>query len=239
MKLAVHFTLEKNEIPKKYREIFLSFFKKSLTDAENGKYFDQYYEPGQEKDFTFSVFFSNPKFLQTTIELGEARGKLLFSCSDKFTGFLFFSAFLEQMKKPFLIEGGNQLTVTSVKQVQQPEVKESQAMVKMLSPLCIRRHVRESNRDMYYLYNQKEFEERAAYVVKHKLMRAGFSQEISDTLSIIPVNCKKTVVDFYHKKLPCSLGYFLLEGDRAILNYLLQSGIGSHCSAGFGMAELK
>ena len=112
-------------------------------------------------------------------------------------------------------------------------------MVKMLSPLCIRRHVRESNRDMYYLYNQKEFEERAAYVVKHKLMRAGFSQEISDTLSIIPVNCKKTVVDFYHKKLPCSLGYFLLEGDRAILNYLLQSGIGSHCSAGFGMAELK
>lgn len=239
MKLAVHFTLAKSEIPKKYREIFLSFFKKCLTDVEDGKYFDQYYEPGQEKDFTFSVFFSNPKFLKTTIELGEARGKLLFSCSDKFTGFLFFSAFLEQVKKPFPVAGGNQLIVTSVKKVPQPETKESQAMVKMLSPLCIRHHAREGNRDTYYLYNQEEFQDKACYVVKHKLMRAGFSEEISSTFSITPVNCKKTVVDFYHRTFPCSLGYFLLEGDKAILNYLLKSGMGSHCSAGFGMAELK
>lgn len=239
MKLAVHFTLAKNEFPIDFRKVFLAFFKKSLMDVENGKYFNQYYEPGQEKDFTFAVFFHNPRFLKTTIELGEARGKLLFSCSDKFTGFLFFSAFLEQVKKPFPVGGGNELVVISVKKVPQPETKEHQAMVKMLSPLCIRHHIREGNRDIYYLYNQEEFQEKACYVVRNKLMRAGFSEEISSTLSITPVNCKKTVVDFYHRKFPCSLGYFLLEGDRAILNYLLKSGIGSHCSAGFGMAELK
>lgn len=239
MKLAVHFTLTKSEIPIDFRKIFLAFFKKSLTDVENGKYFDQYYEQGQEKDFTFSVFFSNPKFSKTTIELEEARGKLLFSCNNKFTGFLFFSAFLEQVKKPFPVGRENELVVTSVKKVPQPEAKESQVMVKMLSPLCIRRHIREGNKDTYFLYNQEEFQEKACYVVRNKLMRVGFSEEISSTFSITPVNCKKTVVDFYHRKFPCSLGYFLLEGDRAILNYLLKSGIGSHCSAGFGMAELK
>lgn len=239
MKLAVYFTLAKNEFPIDFRKVFLSFFKKSLMDAENGKYFDQYYEPGQEKDFTFSVFFSNPHFLKTHIQLDEASGKLLFSCSDKFTGFLFFSAFLEQIKTPFPVADGNHLIVTSVKKVPQPETNESQIMIKMLSPLCVRRHVREGNQDTYYLYNQEAFHETAGYVVKHKLMRAGFSEEISNTFSITPVNCRKTVVKFYRKKFPCNLGYFLLEGDRAVLNYLLKSGIGSHCSAGFGMMELK
>lgn len=239
MKLAVYFALSKCEFPLDFRKVFLSFFKKSLTDIENGKYFNRYYGPGQEKDFTFSVFFSNPRFFKTGIQMDEATGKLLFSCSDKFTGFLFFSAFLEQVKKPFPIAGGNQLTITSVKNVPQPETKESQIMTKMLSPLCVRRHVREGNRDTYYLYDQEYFQETISYIVRHKLIRAGFSKEISDTFSITPINCKKTVVEFYQRKIPCNLGYFLLEGDRAILNYLLKSGIGSHCSAGFGMMELK
>lgn len=239
MKLSIEFVLEKKEFALDFRRTFLALLKKCLTEADDGKHMKEYYEPGQEKDFTFAVFFSEPTFHKTHIELKAARGKLLFSCAEKFTGYLFFSAFLEQMKKPFPLENGNKLTITSVRKVPEPETKENQAMVKMLSPLCVREHTREENRDQYYTYEEETFLEKATYVIKNKLIRAGFSDELSSTFQITPVNCKKTLVEFYKRKVPCSLGYFLLEGDRAILNHLLRAGIGSRCSAGFGMPELK
>ncbi|MCQ4636094.1 CRISPR-associated endoribonuclease Cas6 [Anaerovorax odorimutans] len=239
MKLSIEFTLTKKEFPLDFRRVFLALLKKCLAEADNGKYMDKYYEAGKEKDFTFAVFFSEPVFRKTHIELKAERGKLLFSCAETFTGFLFFSAFLEQRGKAFPLEKGNHLTIQSVKKVAEPETKESQAMVKMLSPLCVREHKREKNWDQYYIYDDEDFQKKALYVIKNKLLRAGFSEELSETFKITPVNCKKTVVEFYKRKIPCSLGYFLLEGDRAVLNYLLRAGLASRCSAGFGMPELK
>lgn len=239
MKLAVEFSLKEPEFPLDFRRTMLSFLKRCLTDANQGKFMDKYYEAGKEKDFTFSVFFVRPDFQKDRILLKQASGKLLFSCAEKFTGFLFFSAFLEQQKKPFPLERGNYLTVQSVRKVMEPETRESRVMIKMLSPLCVREHTREGNRDQYYTYEDAGFEEKAEYVIRHKLIRAGFSEELSGTVHIAPVNCKRTVVEFYNRKIPCSLGYFLLEGERAALNHLLKAGLGSRCSAGFGMPELK
>ena len=38
--------------------------------------------------------------------------------------------------------------------------------------------------------------------------------------------------------LKLSVGIFILEGNPAVLNYLIQAGIGSRKSEGFGMMEL-
>lgn len=48
----------------------------------------------------------------------------------------------------------------------------------------------------------------------------------------------KTVVYHYKNYIECSLGTFIISGDRAVINYLLKSGIGSRKSAGFGFAQL-
>ncbi len=101
MKLAVEFSLKEPEFPLDFRRTMLSFLKKCLTDANQGKFMDKYYEAGQEKDFTFSVFFVRPDFQRDRILLKQASGKLLFSCAEKFTGFLFFSAFWNNRKNRF------------------------------------------------------------------------------------------------------------------------------------------
>ena len=62
-------------------------------------------------------------------------------------------------------------------------------------------------------------------------------EETAYLLSLL-INSKKTVVFHYGNYIECSLGEFVLNGDKAIINYLLQSGIGSRKSAGFGLPIL-
>ena len=58
-------------------------------------------------------------------------------------------------------------------------------------------------------------------------------------MKLIPVNTKKVIVKFYESMIESSIGFFELEGDSAVINYLLQAGLGSKKSAGFGMCLLE
>lgn len=49
---------------------------------------------------------------------------------------------------------------------------------------------------------------------------------------------QKTVVKHYNCSIECTLGEFAINADKSVINYLLQFGIGSRKSAGFGLAEL-
>ena len=108
----------------------------------------------------------------------------------------------------------------------------------MLSPLCIREHNREENKDSYYSVASDSFEDKANEIIKEQLIESGFDDERVTGFSIQPINSKKTVVFHYGNYIECSLGEFVLNGDKAIINYLLLSGIGSRKSAGFGLPIL-
>ena len=43
---------------------------------------------------------------------------------------------------------------------------------------------------------------------------------------------------FYEKKIETSTGIFRITGDKQLLNYLYQAGIGSKRSSGFGMFKI-
>lgn len=238
MKIILQFQLKNNKLPIDYRRVILSFFKKALSEIADGKYYEKYYFKPERRNFSFAVNLPNPKFSKSEITLEENRFRITFSTSDKMTGFVFMSAFIKQKGNPLSAPLGNVFTLTNISQLGDKTASSSTALIKMLSPLCIREHNRGENKDSYYSVVSDNFEEYANKIIQEQLINSGFDNEMVKCFSIQPINSKKTVVFHYGNYIECSLGEFVLNGDKAIINYLLQSGIGSRKSAGFGLPIL-
>lgn len=238
MKIELQFLVKKNVFPLDYRRIFISFLKNCISNCNKGEYKDKYYEPGREKEYSFAIFFEKPRFLKEKIELGLGKVKMIFSTSDKLTGFIFYSAFLENRNKKIPLEQDNEMTLIRVNEVNQQKIINQQALFQTASPLCIRQHNQQSNQDYYYSYSSKEFKETFLQVVRRQLLNAGFPDEHLAGLNIEPIYCKKVIVKHYNCNIECTLGKILLEGNQLILQYLLEAGFGSRKSSGFGMLEL-
>lgn len=238
MKILLQFKLKNNKLPIDYRRVILSFFKKALSEIADGKYYEKYYFKPERRNFSFAVNLPNPKFSKSEITLGKNEFRIIFSTSDKMTGFVFMSAFIKQKGNNFSAPLGNVFILTNISQIGDKTASSSTALVKMLSPLCIREHSRDENKNSYYSVASDNFEEYANKIIQEQLINSDFDDERVKGFSIKPINSKKTVVFHYGNYIECSLGEFVLNGDKAIINYLLQSGIGSRKSAGFGLPIL-
>lgn len=238
MKILLRFYLQNNKLPIDYRRIMLSFFKRSLSDIAEGKYYEKYYFTPERRNFTFAVNLPMPKFSKTEIQLGKNQLNITFSTADYNTGCIFMSAFIKQKDKPIPAPLGNEMKLVSVNLVPEKNVTSSSTVVKMLSPLCIRLHKAENNSDKYISVANPDFTEIAKQVIKEQLVESGFDKKLISNFEIKPLNAKKTVVYHYKNYIECSLGSFSINADKSVINYLLKSGIGSRKSAGFGFAEL-
>lgn len=238
MKFVSEFALEKEELPIDYRRCILSYLKHCLTQANGGKYFDDYYVPGKEKPFCFSVVFSTPKFSKDMVQVMSKKMKLVISSADVKTAFILFSALAAQKGKTYSLPLGNSMRMVSIRQVKEPEVHSSRILVKMMEPLCIRNHNKETNKDWYYsCKDQEAFERESTRVIKTQLMLAGYSEEQSN-VKLVPVDPKMVIIKHYSINIECTIGTFIMEGNPEVLNYLLKNGIGSRKSSGFGVAQL-
>lgn len=238
MKILLQFQLKNNKLPIDYRRVILSFFKKALSEIADGKYYEKYYFKPERRNFSFAVNLPNPKFSKSEITLGKNEFRITFSTSDKMTGFVFMSAFIKQKGNNFSAPLGNVFILTNISQIGDKTASSSTALVKMLSPLCIREHSRDENKNSYYSVASESFEKKANKIIQEQLIESGFDDERVKSFSIQPINSKKIVVFHYGNYIECSLGEFVLNGDKVIINYLLQSGIGSRKSAGFGLPIL-
>ncbi len=238
MKLELNFQVKNNEFPLDYRRLIISFLKCCLSSSGGSKHMEKYYEPGMEKEYSFAVFFEKPTFLPDKIQLEGSKVKVNFTTADKFTGFVFYSAFLENKNKVFPIENGNEMKLLKVTEYLHQKVLSNQILVQTASPLCIRKHNSDTNKDYYYSYLHEDYKEAFLFVIKRQLQNAGFSDEDVSNLNIEPIKCRKVIIKHYGINVESSIGKFILEGKIEILQYLLDSGCGSRKSSGFGMLEL-
>lgn len=238
MKILLKFTLNDRKIPVDYRRVFLSFFKKSLSDVADAKYYEKYYLNIKRRPFTFAVNLPTPKFSKDYITLGKNEMSLTFTTGDNLAGFVFFSAFLAQKNKSFALPLHNEMTLNNVTKLNEKTVAANSALVKMYSPLCLREHIDDKNTDYYYSVASENFADNSNKILTEQLMHEGFSADIAKNVEIVPINCKKTIVKHYDCMIECSLGEFIINADKSVINYFLRYGIGSRKSAGFGFAEL-
>ena len=104
--------------------------------------------------------------------------------------------------------------------------------------LCVREHNRETNRDTFITCEDKEFSEKAETIIKNQLQMVGFYKNQYKDIKVEPIDCKKIVVKHYGIFIDSTIGVLKISGNMNALQYLYQSGLGSHHSSGFGAVNV-
>lgn len=241
MRFSLVLELKKSIFPIEYRRVILSYIKNALSNCNDGKYFDKFFDSTNQKEYCFSVIFPQSIFRKNEIELENNEIKILFSTSDKNkTGFILFSAFINQKNKIFPLENENFMTLKSIKTQKREELLNSRAIFKTAlgSGICIREHNRDNNKDVYYIYSDSEFREKLKLVLSNELNNAGFCKEEIQAVCVNPIQLKKAVAKHYKRYIDINIGLIEISACKDILQYFYDVGIGSRKSSGFGMLDL-
>lgn len=240
MRLEVRFELNKPELPKDNKSIWISLIKNVLSNCADGRYYDKYYNGTSPKDFSFSIIMSHPKFVENRIALDSNMVKMIFSADNRGkTGLIFFAAFLESKNIFFPLPDGNGMVLKSVSMLKEHHITETQALFKTVvgGGVVVRDHNQETNKDKFYTYNEPNFMKALKVVMDNELSYAGFSEYLINDLDIEVISCKKVLVKQYGIYVDTNVGVFKIKGNAGILNYLYQAGLGSKRSMGFGLLD--
>lgn len=241
MRFELLLNIKQMVFPIEYRKIILSYIKRALTECNNGKYFQEFFNNTKQKEYCFSTIFPKSKFLKDEIKMDSNEIKIIFSTNDSSKiGLKLYSAFIGQKNKPFPLENNNYMVLKSIKNKKRDEIINNHVIFKTAagSGLCVREHERETNKDTYYVYSQEKFKEKLILVLNNELTSAGFRKKDIDEIKINPIQCKKVVAKHYKRYIDVNVGMFEMSGKKEILQYLYDVGIGSRKSCGFGMVDL-
>ncbi len=241
MRLELLFELEKNELPKDNKSIWVSYLKYVLSNCNNGKYFEQYFSKGKSKDYTFSMLLPSPVFSNEKILLKDNKIKMLFSADDRHkTGLIFYSAFIANKNKNFILPNGNAMVLKGIRQRREPLITDSRILFKMVvgGGLVVRKHNPETNRDFYFTFEDENFTENAERVLMLQAIEAGFSEYDAAKIKIKPIKCRKALIKQYGIYVDVTLGVLEIESTPEMLKYFYQAGLGSKRSMGYGMIDL-
>lgn len=227
---------EGEKLPSNYHSLILSFIKASVEKFDPKVYrewFDKTQDPRTlRKSYTFSCYIRNARFEGGYVILPEKCFSLNLSTFNIHDLMVLYNAFYGTLHQTYPAEG-NSITSDSLRTLYIPEIKSNRVLVKLDSALLVRSHDRELNRDRFLAFSDQQFFPCLLDTVTLALERDH--QNISlDGFSFQPVKPRKTVVDHYRMKVTANTGTYQLEGDPALLNYLLLSGLGSATGSGHG-----
>jgi len=239
MRFKIELELKNGQLPLDYRPAIISLFKHSLTVYENGRHFDTYYEIGKDKNFGFAVNLPGSKFTKDMILVPNRKIHITFSTGDVTTGIVFFNSLLMQKNKSYPLACENAMSIKNILIEKEIAITTETVDVMFISPLCVREHSKEGNKDIYYSYEKEGFHEALSKVLEWQIANSNtLPTSILEGFSMTPIRCKKTVVRHHQQFIEATLGVFRLTGNVALLNYFYTSGIGSRKSSGFGLVEI-
>ncbi len=230
MTIQIKLRLSGEEIPKDYRRLMLHFIK-TVLESEDEKLFDEYYSKDStiRKPFTFWANLGEAKFLENSILIQKKEITMYISSDNTKLSFLLYNGFKRASK---LTVGENGFAIVqSVKLRDEKEIRDGEIIINMLSPLVVRKHLK-GDKDRYLLFNEDGFDEWFKTCISSQLKSGQTLPEI------VPIKCKKVIVQAYGTKIPSTLGIFKLSGDIEVLKKLYLIGMGSKNAAGFGKFEI-
>lgn len=235
MKYIARFKLKTNYIPMDYRRIIISFFKNAISKYLDGHFYNELYSEGaKEKNFVWAIRFNRPKFNGDIIELKDNEMRIILKFGDANTALIYYSSLLDQKNINFNIGDNNQLTLKEIRMVPEKEIIEDTVEFKIISPICLRQHDEEKNKDWYVSIGDENFGIELNKKLKEDLKY--YDKEI-DSLLFNFSNLKKVVVKAYGIKIAATIGTFVVKGDLKVLNHIKDRGLGSRRNSGFGMVE--
>lgn len=235
MELTVYFKLDHPYLEKAYQSTFYSFLKQVLEEEDNEKYLELFGKKDAKiKKFCFYVRMMNPVFQDDLIQFENSIVEMHFRNFDKIELYQFYNAFLSSFKKHRVFPMHlNEARIVRVKLRPLDEIQENTLYIKFLSPMVVKEHFKESNRIIYYTFQNSDFINKLKKVIQNTYEALGYSF-LMDDFKLIPVNPKKTVVSIYGIQIPVSIGSYILKGNKDLLNFLYLKGMGNLSGSGFG-----
>lgn len=231
--LMLRFRLEKNFLIRDMDKLLVSFLK-SAAEEYSGEFYEQLYDKNKSiiKSYTFSTYLPGAKFHENRIELVKDEFTMFFSDSNQAELLKFFNGFQQLKFKKYPMDS-NSMQLISISVQNLNEIKDTEIIVKMQSPIIVRRHNSIDNTDIYYTCESERFAE----ILKENV--SIFAQKLqipvsTEDFSIQPIKCKKIVKRVFGRNVDASIGIYKLTGSSELLNILLLSGVGVRRSEGNG-----
>ncbi|HEY4533178.1 MAG TPA: CRISPR-associated endoribonuclease Cas6 [Fusobacterium sp.] len=235
MKYVAEFELKRSEMRSDYRRIFISFFKKAISEYMDGHFFEEIYNSGaKQKALVWSVKFDKPIFKDGMMNLESGKILLTLKIGDTQTALIYYSSILGMKNTEFPLQNGNAMFLKRIRLIRENEIVENFAIFKIYSPICIREHDKESNHDRYYSIGDEGFEK---ILRENLILNFPKIKDLVSELEFDVSKLKKVIVPAFHLKIPASIGVLGVKGDKRILNHILQNGVGSRRNSGFGLVE--
>lgn len=237
MKYVLKFSLKKSVFKQDYRRTIISFLKNALNEYEDGEFFEEMYDSGaKQKNFVWSIRLIKPKFKGEIIQLGESFFEMTFRFFDMETAVVYYTALLNQKGKEFNIGLDNKMVLEKLRLIREEPIVGNYAEFKVLSPICLKQHDKETNKDRYVTIDNDDF----AMEFKRKLLEdmPEFEEKIQE-LAYDFSKLKVVMVKAFDLTVPATIGRFRVKGDEELLNKIKNRGVGSKRNAGFGLLEVN
>ncbi|AOY77484.1 CRISPR-associated endoribonuclease Cas6 [Clostridium formicaceticum] len=241
MRFGVEILLENEMIPKDKNRIILSLLK-SCFSSYNEDYYKALYmeEQNKKKDFTFSLYLGNCKFLREEILVPSKKILLNFSSYHHEDGIMFFNSILHNKGKSYPITN-NTITLQKINLIREKLVHSYEVTYRPLSPIVVREHSGNNKKTWYHSLSNQEgqaiFIENLKYQIKDALGEKGLLDFEDVKIEIAQTN-KEVKVKNYGIEVLSNITNIKMKGQPYILDYLYKAGIGSKRSSGFGMVDI-
>ena len=161
---------------------------------------------------------------------------MFFTDADMGQTIEWFNAFQLMRYKQYPVSG-NSMKLISIRSKNRKDIVDDEIIVKMQSPLIVRRHDSVTNKDIYYTYADEGFSKALCENVEIFIQKMEIGVD-TEGLSIEPVKARKVVVNCFGRKVDANLGIYKLSGNCELLNILYQAGLGARRSEGHGKFEI-
>lgn len=240
MRFNVELLLDQETIPKDKNRIILSLLKHNFSSYDE-EYYLEIYEEGKNKtkDFTFSLYMKDCKFLREEIIIPEKKIILNFSTYSAEKGIIFYNSFLKNKGMKYPIKN-NSMKINRINLVKEKTICTDEVIYKTMSPIVARSHSGDNDKTWYHSLNDKEGQEVFITNLKYQLKDAFGEERILDfeELEIEVLHNKEVKVKNYDIEVLSNICKLKIKGKPYILDYLYKAGIGSQKSSGFGMVDL-
>lgn len=237
MQFKLQFKLENNVLPRSLDRLILSYLKAAAMKYDEELY-NSLYDKSKSilKTYTFSYYLPGARFKDDKIELEKNEFSLFLSDYNQTELLLFFNSFQTMKFQKYPIKN-NSMQLVSIYMQKLDEIKDNEIVIKIQSPLIVRRHNSEDNSDIYYTCETEGFADALKDNVRIFLEKAGIRVSV-DEFSIEVIKGKKVVATVFDRNTDASIGIYKLTGSCELLNILYMAGLGARRSEGHGKFEI-
>jgi CRISPR-associated endoribonuclease Cas6 len=235
MRISLTFILDHEKITKDFHAFLMSYFKFALSKEYFDKFETMYIKTTNVKPFSFSTYIKDLRYEGEYAISPTKVLKMYISSNDYNLIMLLYNSILINKNRKMPISPLNSVKLDKITVKYLENIETNSINIKFLSPLLLRLHDRNSNKDYYITCDDSNFNMEITRSIKDL---CTFFNINCDTLEIENIALKKVVVKNMRMNFDATAGKMKIKSSPEVLNLLYKIGIGSRRNQGFGLFEI-